>query len=113
MKIQVNTDTNVEVHEARNEEIASEIAQSLARFGDRVTRVEVHLGNESAGRPTGDDFRCLIEARPAGMDPIAVTHHAATLTDALSGATDRIEARLTSTFERKEGHESRDTIRGR
>lgn len=113
MKIQVNTDKNIEGTADLNGQIDAELANAFARFEDRLTRVEVHLRNESAGRTTGDDFRCLIEARPAGMGPIAVTHHAATLTEALNGATDKLGARLTSTFERNEGNESRETIRGR
>jgi ribosome-associated translation inhibitor RaiA len=113
MKIQVNTDKNVEGGEALSEQIDADLGGALARFADRLTRVEVHLRDESAGRTTGDDVRCLIEARPAGMDPVAVTHHAATLDEALSGATDKIETLLTSRFERLEGHENRETIRGR
>lgn len=113
MKIQVNTDKNVEGSEPLGERIEADLASALTRFGDRVTRVEVHLRNESAGRSSGDDFRCLIEARPAGMDPVTVTHHAATLDEALHGATDKLETLLTSKFERLEGQETRETIRGR
>ncbi|MDP3968002.1 MAG: HPF/RaiA family ribosome-associated protein [Nocardioides sp.] len=113
MKIQVNTDKNVEGSAALSERTEADLASALTRFKDRLTRVEVHLRNESAGRTTGDDVRCLIEARPAGMDPVAVTHHAATLDEALRGATDKLEALLTSKFERGEGKETRETIRGR
>lgn len=112
MKIQVNTDKNIEGNEAFSERTEADLASALTRFEDRLTRVEVHLRNESAGRTTGDDFRCLIEARPAGMDPVTVTHHAATLLEALHGATDKLETLLTSKFERLEGQETRETIRG-
>ncbi len=112
MEIHVNTDTNVDVNEKRTEQIDAQVTDGLARFEDRLTRVDVHLSNESAGRSTGEDFRCLIEACPAGIAPIVVTHHAETLTEALSGAMKRIEAQLTSTFERREGRETRATIRG-
>lgn len=113
MKIQVNTDKNVEGTEAFVAETEAAIDQALGRFENRLTRVEVHLRNESAGRTTGDDFRCLVEARPAGMDPVTVTHHAESLPEALAGATDKIETLLTSRFERLEGQETRETIRGR
>lgn len=112
MKIQVNSDKNVEGSEAFSERTEADLERALARFEDRLTRVEVHLGNESAGRSTGDDFRCLIEARPAGIDPVTVTHHAATLLEALHGATDKLETLLTSKFERLEGKETRETLRG-
>lgn len=111
MEIRVNTDHNVDGSQSFTEKVEGELAQSLTRFGDRVTSVEVHLRNESAGRPTGDDFRCLIEARPTGADPVAVSHQAETLDDALRGATDKLEGLLTRRFERREGHQSRGTIR--
>ncbi len=113
MEIQVNTDTNVEGGDAFSEQIETDLAAALNRFEDRLTRVEVHLGNESAGRTTGNDFRCLIEARPTGMTPVTVTHHAASLPEALDGATDKLESLLTSKFERLEGQETRETIRRR
>ena len=111
MKVQVNTDKTVEGSEALIEQTEAHLARALTRFENRLTRVEVHLGNESAGRTTGDDFRCLIEARPAGMDPVPVTHHSATLDAALHGATDKLETLLTHKLERLEGHETRETIR--
>lgn len=113
MRIQVNTDKNIEGSEALSERAETDLESALARFEERLTRVEVHLRNESAGRSTGEDFRCLIEARPAGMEPVAVTHHAATLLEALNGATDKLQTLLTGKFERLEGQERRETIRGR
>lgn len=113
MKIQVNTDKNVGGSDALSERIETDLASALTRFEHRLTRVKVHVRNESAGRTTGDDFRCLIEARPAGRDPVAVTQYAATLDAALRGATDKLETLLTSKFERLEGQETRETIRGR
>lgn len=111
MKVQVNTDKSVDGSEDLIERTEAHLASALARFENRLTRVEVHLGTESAGRTIGDAFRCLLEARPAGMDPVTVTHHSATLDEALHGATDKLEALLTTRFERREGHETRETIR--
>lgn len=113
MKIQVNTDKNVAGSADLTERTEADVARALVRFESRLTRVEVHLRNESAGRTTGEDVRCLIEARPAGLDPVAVTHHAATISEALRGATDKLEALLSSKFERLESHDARETIRGR
>lgn len=113
MKIQVSTDKSIEGSADLIERTEADLADALARFERRVTRIEVHLRDESAGRSTGGDIRCLIEARPAGLDPVAVTHHADTVSDALRGATDRLEALLSSRLERLEGHGSRETIRGR
>ncbi len=113
MKIQVNTDKNIDGGADLTGQATADLASALARFEHRLTRVEVHLRNESAGRTTGEDLRCLIEARPAGLDPVAVTHHAATLPDAVRGASDKLEALLSGLFEQRESQASRDTIRGR
>jgi hypothetical protein len=113
MKVQVNTDRNVDVSADFAERTAVEVASALARFERRLTRVEVHLRDESSGRPTGEDIRCLLEARPAGLDPVAVTHQATTVAEALRGATERLTALLSSKLERLDRHRSRETIRGR
>jgi ribosome-associated translation inhibitor RaiA len=112
MKIQLNTDTNVEGSLALSEETEVVVARALTRFEDRLTRVEVHLGNESARRTTGEDFRCLVEARPAGLEPVTATKHAATLDEALDGALDKLVTLLSSKFDRLENQGSRETIRG-
>lgn len=111
MKIQINTDTNIEAGQAFTERTEAELSAALERFPHRLSRVEVHLRDESAGRSTGDDLRCLMEARIEGMEPVTVTDHAAALDDAIRGATDKLETVLTSTFERLEGQENRKTIR--
>mgnify|MGYP006172692853 CR=1 FL=1 len=58
------------------------VDDALARVSSRLTRVEVHLADENAGKGGADDKRCMIEARPAGQSPVAVTNHAATLEEA-------------------------------
>lgn len=113
MKVQVNTDNNVVGSDFFSERTEADLTSVLSRFESRLTRVEVHLRNESAGRSTGDDFRCMVEARPAGAEPVTVTHHGATLLEALHGATDKLETLLTGKFERREGQQTRETIRGR
>lgn len=111
MLIQINTDANIDASEGFNERTEAELSAALERFAHRLSRLEVHLRDESAGRTTGDDVRCMIEARPEGMDPVTVSDHAATVDDAVRGATDKLETVLTSTFERLEGQENRETIR--
>ncbi len=64
MQIQVNTDNNVEGRDDLIQQVAADVGLALQRFGDRLTRVEIHLSDESAGRVTGADMRCTIEAVP-------------------------------------------------
>jgi hypothetical protein len=49
--------------------------------------VEVHLSDENSDEKVGTDAkRCVLEARLAGRQPIAVSHQAATLEQAIDGA---------------------------
>ncbi len=112
MKIQVNTDRNVEGTDALVKLVESEVRSALERFEDRLTRVEVHLGDENSEKDGGGaDKRCLLEARPAGMQPVVVTDHADTVEQAVVGATRKMQSLLNSTFGRIDGRDADATIR--
>ena len=111
MQIQVNTDRNIEGRDELVEHVTGEIEVALSRFSEQLTRVEVHLGDESSGRSTGDDQRCTIEARPAGQPPVAVTHHAAAQDLAWRGALDKLGNLLESRFGRQRHRKGGDSIR--
>ncbi len=113
MKVLINTDRNVHTDAGRERRIEDDLANALARFADHLTRVEVYLSDESAGRSTIDDIHCRLEARPAGQDPVSVSHQAMTETEALVGATDKLETLLTHKFDRLTDKDRRATIRGR
>lgn len=111
MQIQVNTDSNVSGGEGPADRIAGTVEARLARFGDYLTRVEVHLADESAGRTTGADKRCMIEARAAGRQPVAVTSHAATIDQALSTALGKLDTLLARDLGRRDQHKGSASIR--
>jgi ribosome-associated translation inhibitor RaiA len=112
IKIQVNTGHNLEGTEALALWVEAEVRSALERFDDRLTRVEVHLGDESGDKDGGGaDKRCLLEARPAGMQPVVVTDFADTVEKAIAGATQKMQSLLNSTFGRIDGHDSDATIR--
>jgi ribosome-associated translation inhibitor RaiA len=101
MQVQVNTDNHVAGGEGLTRQVEAVVEGALGRFGDQVTRVEVHLNDEnSAGKSGSDDKRCLMEARLAGLDPIAVSHRGATLEQALDGAAEKLERALDRTLGR-------------
>lgn len=112
MKIQVNTDHNVEGHEALIHWVESEVRHTLDRFNDHITRVEVHLSDENSGKTGGNDKRCLMEARLSAHQPIAVSHHAGSLNEAFSGAAEKLKRSLESILGRLKDHHARDSIRG-
>lgn len=104
MKIQINTDKNIDGHERLETYFSGELAKSLARFEDKVTRLEVHLGDENSDKSGINDKRCLIEARPVNMQPIVVTNHADTTEKALLGALEKIKKVLGTTFDKLKEH---------
>ncbi|WCL49841.1 HPF/RaiA family ribosome-associated protein [Leptospira sp. GIMC2001] len=91
MQVQVNTDHNIEGSERLVNYAKTLIEDSLGRFRDHITRIEVHLKDENGNKKGGDDKRCMMEARLEGRQPMAVTHHADTLDHALTGATDKLK----------------------
>jgi len=104
MKIQFNTDKNIEGHERLEVYFTEELEKDLARFEDKVTRVEVHLGDENGTKGGVNDKRCVIEARPAKLQPIAVTAHADTIEKAFFQAAEKIKKILTTTFDKQHAH---------
>ncbi len=105
MQIQVNTGHNIESDEKLTRHVEAEVRAALTWFSDQITRVEVHLSDERGGKAAGaGDKRCLLEARPTGHQPVVVSHEAATLEDALRGATHKLQHLLESTLGRLHDH---------
>ena len=77
---------------------------ALSGFSDQITRVEVHFSDEKGGKAGTGDKRCLLEARPAGRQPVAVSHEASTLEEALDGAAGKLRRLLESTLGRLHDH---------
>lgn len=112
MQIYVRTDNNIEGSGKLRAYVEREVAAALSRFSDHITRLEVHLSDESGGRATGADIRCMIQARPAGQTPVTVTDDAGSLEAALMGAIHRLNRLLESHEGRQEDQHARASIRG-
>ena len=101
MQIQVNTDNQVEGNAELTRTVEGIVENSLGRFRDRITRLEVHVNDVNGRAKAGDDdMRCAIEARLAGLDPITVTHNAAFVEQAVKGAADKLKTTLDRTLGR-------------
>src|SRR5665213_1662487 len=90
MQIQINSDHNFELHEALAGQVSEVVESALSRVSDHITRVEVHLSDENGNKKGPNDQRCMMEARLEGCQPIAVTHQAASLDEAVDGAADEL-----------------------
>ena len=101
MLIKINTDSNIQGDEALAKQAEALLSGTLEHFGEQLTRVEVHLSDQSSDKKSGtDDKRCLLEARLAGLQPIAVSHQAATLEQAIVGAAEKLKHSLDSVLGR-------------
>lgn len=106
MQIQINTDHNMQGHESPAESVRATVEDALSRFSEHITRVEVHLADENAGKGGRDDKRCMLEARLEGHQPVAVTHYAATVGQAIDGAAEKMNHLLEHTLGRLHNHRS-------
>lgn len=104
MQIQINTANNIDGRDALTSSVEADVRTGLSRFGDRLTRIEVHIGDEASGPTGGGDTRCMIEARPQGQDPMTVTEHAATPELAVSGAVRKMTTALDREFGKQDAH---------
>jgi ribosomal subunit interface protein len=101
MQIQINTDHNIEGHQALANQVSGVIENALSRFSEHITQVDVHLSDENSNKKSGyNDFRCKIEAHLEGRQPIAVTHQANTLDKAVDGAADKLVNLIEGTLAR-------------
>lgn len=94
MTVQFNTDKNIAGKEEFTAPLIAFIEEDLSRFSHQITRVEVHLSDEDGNKEGLKDKRCLLEARLAGMNPIAVTNTADTDEQAVQGAVDKLKTSL-------------------
>ena len=90
MQIQINADNHLEGSEARNTWARGVVDSAMGHFADQVTRVEVHLSDENAGKGGAAVMRCKLEARVNGRPPIAVSNDSPSLDSAVNGAVHKL-----------------------
>lgn len=100
MQINVNTDNTINKHQGLDEHVDSVVRSSIGRFGDHVTRVDVHLSNENKEKKADGGNSCMLEARLAGVAPIVVHEHANDLHQAINNAGGKLARALDSAIGR-------------
>lgn len=104
MEVLFNTDNNIEGKERIESYFSNKIKEDLIRFEDRVTRVEVHLSDENGDKGGVNDKKCVLEVRPQGIKPIAVSDQADTIEKAISGATKKMMSSLNTVIGKLQNH---------
>jgi len=108
MLVQVNTDNHVTGDDELADRVAADVQRTLKRFSTQITRVEVHINDENGDKAGATDKRCLLEARVKGLDPVAVSHHAPSVSEAVKGATEKLVRSLDRTLARLRHPKGRD-----
>jgi ribosome-associated translation inhibitor RaiA len=98
MQVLVNSDHHIVGGEDLMERVQGVVEGRLDRFEGRITRVEVHLNDLNGSKLGERDKRCMMEARIGGMRPIAVSHEAPTVTEAIHAAADKLERAIEHTL---------------
>jgi ribosome-associated translation inhibitor RaiA len=96
MKIQFNTDKNIEGTEMIETFVSEKISSALKYFVDKITRIEVHLSDQNADKGGTDDIQCKIEARIEGIQPVIVVSKGGSKEKVLDDAVDKMKAALGS-----------------
>ena len=116
MQVLVNSDHHISSSQSVAERVATILLDSVDRFADRLTRVEVHLNDVNGPKQGERDKRVTMEARVVGRaPPVAVTDEAASLLQAIEGASRKLERALEHAFGRmdalvQKGPADEDTV---
>jgi ribosome-associated translation inhibitor RaiA len=110
MQIEVTTDNHITGSNGLNQHVRSTIEGAMERFGDRVTWVEVHLGDENSHKAGG--AWCGIHAKLAGIDTVNVNADSGTIDQALDAATDKLLKVIDRTLGKKEDPKKRAPMHG-
>jgi len=100
MQINVNTDRTIQNHQGLDEHVESVVRSSIDRFGDHITRVDVHLSNENREKGADGGNSCMMEARVSGYQPIVVHEHSDDLRQSIKNAGGKLARALDSAIGR-------------
>jgi ribosome-associated translation inhibitor RaiA len=105
LKIQINTDHNIDGNERLGAYLETKITGALSHFEQHITRMEVHLTDENGEKKGKDEKRCLLEARLENREPVAVSGLGDTIEQAINHAIEKMKAKLdTITGKLKQHH---------
>lgn len=112
MHVEVNTSNGIENKDALQRWAADYLNEHLARFAQDVTTVSVQLTDENHGAKSGNDKRCMLEARLPSRAPLAVSNIGTTQDLAFRGAAEKLAHALEHALGKLDReHRDRESIR--
>lgn len=103
MQIQINA-PHESLPDPLVELIERSLEEGLAIHAPRLTKVIVHIQDQN-GQKGGIDKRCLIEARPKGLDPVTAEDEDTDVRGAFRGALEKMKRVLEKRFGKLRKHE--------
>jgi ribosomal subunit interface protein len=104
MQIQIHSN-GLHNSDAVNARLTKEVEAALKVWRGQVTRVEAHLHDDN-GPKSGQDKRCVLEIRLAGIQPLAVEASSDDMYMAIAQAAGKAERAVRHKLERHEAHRS-------
>ena len=87
MQTLLHSDPHTDGSQLMSEHFKVVVLDAMARFGERIKRVEAHLSDvNSPSKSSPGDIHCTLEARLVGLDAVVVKHHASNAHQAIEGA---------------------------
>lgn len=111
MQVQVNSNHTVHTGESMERWATTQLNDSLNRFKNDITTIEVHMSDENSDKVSADHKRCMMEARLVNHEPVAVNHNATTIDEAFRGANQKLKHALEHVVGKLRDHRARQSIR--
>ena len=102
MNIEIRTDKNITNSDRLIDYVRTELKQEFQRHSEKITHFEVHLSDTNGDKGGEDDKRCMIEARLSGLKPLAVTHKADNIDQAINGAIEKLHRSIEHAYAKRE-----------
>lgn len=102
MNIEIRTDKNIHGSDRLIDYVRTELKQEFQRYSEKITHFEVHLSDTNGDKGGEEDKRCMIEVRPSGVKPFAVTHKAGSIDQAIHGAIEKLKRTIEHAFSKRE-----------
>lgn len=111
MQIQVRTDDHIHGGQSLADQLELEVSQKLARFGESITRVELHISDVDASKEGVCDKRVVIEAHLGNRPTLVVNTEAGKVAEAVSIALIKLVRMIDNDLGKLKDKAGRDTIR--
>jgi hypothetical protein len=108
MQVHLHHDTHTEGSHLMAEHVQTLVQAALGRFGERITRVEVHLAEadiDTKVRTHG--IHCTLEARLVGLDAVVVKDLAGNAHQAMEGALRKLKRAVGAVLSRHDPRNQR------